>query len=287
MNPDKTSATTPAAPSRRRFLRGSLLTGVAALAGPALLSACGDGDIVSALKPARIRVLGDGLGFLGSPRFTVNDGSARLWVDQLASRYGLALTATDSFAMGNATAGDIAGQIAAAGAPGANDLFVINAPMGDIFASGANVATAELAGATLAIAMRNLIASGAQYVLFAGVYDLGKSPAAIALGQQSAFSAASLALNNAFKVNSTDLGKNLLFVDLGFYVNELIRTPVTYGLTNATSAVCSVSPATACTTATLVASNHVDYLFADDRHLTPEAHRLFGDYAFDQINRRW
>jgi phospholipase/lecithinase/hemolysin len=282
----KTSAPT-AEPSRRRFLQGSLLTGAAALAGPALLSACGSGDIVSALKPTRIRVLGDGLSFLGSPRFTVNDGSARLWVDQLASRYGQSLTAVDSFAAGNATAADIASQIAAAGAPGANDLFVVNAPMADIFASGANVATAEAAGKTLAIAMRNLVASGAQYVLFTGVYDLGKSPAAIALGQQGAFSAASLALNNAFKVNSTDLGKNLLFVDLAFYVNELVRIPSTYGLTNSTAAVCTVSPATACTTATLVASNYVDYLFADDRRLTPEAHRLFGDYAFDQVQRRW
>ncbi len=282
-----TSVNTTAEPSRRRFLQGSLLTGAAALAGPALLSACGSGDIVSALKPARIRVFGDGLSFLGNPRFTVNDGSARLWVDQLASRYGLALTAADSFAAGNATAADIASQIAASGTPEANDLFVINAPMADIFASGANVATAEAAGRALAVAMRNLIAAGAQYVLFAGVYDLGKSPAAIALGQQTAFSTASLALNDAVKVNSTDLGKNLLFVDLAFYVDELVRIPGTYGLTNSTAPVCTVSPATGCTPATLVASNYVDYLFADDRRFTPEAHRLFGDYAFDQINRRF
>jgi phospholipase/lecithinase/hemolysin len=282
----KTSAPT-AAPSRRRFLQGSLLTGAAALAGPALLSACGDGDIVSALKPSRIRVFGDGLGFLGSPRFTVNDSSARLWVDQIASRYGLVLTAGDSFAAGNATAADIATQIAAAGAPRANDLFVINAPMQDILAPSATVATAEAAGKALATAMRNLIAAGAQYVLFAGVYDLGKSPVAITPAQKGDFSARSLALNDAFKVNSTDLGKNLLFVDLAFYVNELVRVPNTYGLTNVIAPVCTVSPATACTTATLVASNYVDYLFADNRHFTPEAHRLFGDYAFDQINRRW
>lgn len=287
MNPVNTSANTVATPSRRRFLQGSLLTGAAALAGTTLLSACGSGDIVSALKPARIRVLGDGLSFLGSPRFTVNDASALLWVDQLASRYGLSLTAADGFAAGNATASDLASQIAAAGAPGANDLFVVNAPMADIFASGANLAVAEAAGKTLALAIQNLIASGAQYVLFAGVYDLGKSPAAIALGQQAAFSAASLALNNAFKINSTDLGKNLLFVDLAFYVNELIRIPDTYGLTNATNPVCTVSPATACTTATLVASDFENYLFADDRYLTPEVHRLFGDYAFDQINLRF
>lgn len=278
---------TAAEPSRRRFLQGSLLTGAAALAGPALLSACGDGDIVSALKPSRIRVLGDGLSFLGSPRFTVNDGSARLWVDQLASRYGLALTAADSFAAGSATVANISAQIAAAGTPGSNDLFVINAPMQDIFASSANATTAAAAGKSLADAVRGLIASGARYVLVAGVYDLGKSPAAIALGQVAAYSAASLALNNAFKVNADDLGKNLLFADLAFYVNELVRIPATYGLTNVTTPACSVSPATACTTATLVDSNYVDYLFADDRHLTPEAHRLFGDYAYDQISRRW
>lgn len=275
------------APSRRRFLQGSLLTGAAALAGPVLLSACGSGDIVSALKPSRIRVLGDGLSFLGTPRFTVNDGSARLWVDQLAGRYGLSLTAADSFATGTATAADIAAQITAAGAPGSNDLFVINAPMKDIFDSGANTTTAAAAGVTLANAVRGLIASGAQYVLFAGVYDLGKSPAAIALGQVQAYSDASLALNNAFKVNATDLGKNLLFVDLAFYVNELVRIPGTYGLTTVNTPVCNVSPATACTTATLVASNYEDYLFADDRYITPEAHRLFGDYAYDQIIRRW
>ena len=287
VNPSAPSATLVGAPSRRRFLQGSLLTGAAALAGPTLLSACGDGDIVSALQPTRIRVLGDGFGFLGSPRFTVNGASAKLWVDQIASRYGIALSAADGAAVGNATAADVAGQVAALGPPASNDLFVVNAPMADIFASNGNLNVAEAAGKTLAIAIRNLIASGAQYVLFAGVYDLGKSPAAIALGQQTALSAASLALNNAFKVNSTDLGKNLLFVDLAFYVNELVRIPNTYGLTNATTPVCTVSPATACTTATLVASDFENYLFADDRHLTPEAHRLFGDYAFDQINRRW
>jgi outer membrane lipase/esterase len=286
MTSARTTAST-AAPSRRRFLQGSLLTGAAALAGPALLSACGSGDIVSALKPARIRVLGDGLSFLGTPRFTVNDGSARLWVDQLAGRYGLSLTAADSFATGNATAANIAAQIAAAGAPGPNDLFVINAPMEDIFASSANATTAAAAGVTLANAVRGLIASGAQYVVFAGAYDLGKSPAAIALNQVQAYSDAALALNNAFKVNATDLGKNLLFVDLAFYVNELVRIPGTYGLTNATAPVCSVTPATSCTTATLVDSNYVDYLFADERYITPEAHRLFGDYAYDQISRRW
>ena len=277
----------PAPNSRRRFLQGSLLTGAAALAGPALLSACGDGDIVSALKPSRIRVLGDGLSFLGSPRFTVNDGSARLWADQIATRYGLTLTAADGFAAGNATAADIAGQIAAAGAPGANDLFLINAPMQDIFAASGSTAAATAAGKTLADAVRGLIASGAKFVAVAGVYDLGTAPDVVTLGQTVAFSAAALAFNDGFKVNAVDLGANLLFVDLAFYVSELIRIPSTYGLTNVTTAVCVPPVATACDTTTLVDANYVDYLFADGRHFTPEAHRLFGDYTYDQIIRRW
>ncbi len=291
MNPVKTSANTAAAPSRRRFLQGSLLTGAAALAGPALLSACGSGDIVSALKPSRIRVLGDGLSFLGSPRYTVNPitGTARLWVDQLASRYGMSLTAADGFAAGDATAADIAAQIAAAGTPAPNDLYLINAPMKDIFDSAASELAAKAAGTALAQAVADLINSGAQYVVVAGVYDLSESPAVITLGQQAAFKAAVTQYNDAFKIGAEPFGKNLLFVDLAYYVNELVRIPGYYGLDASTisTPVCTTPLAIDCTTATLVNPNYVDYLFADDRYLTPEAHRLFGDFAYDKISQRW
>jgi outer membrane lipase/esterase len=274
------------APSRRRFLQGSLLTGAAALAGGSMLSACGSGDIVSSLSPSRFVVLGDGLSFLGSPRYTVNDGTVNIWAAQLAARFGFTLTAADGKAAGNATVADVGTQVAAVGAPAARDVFLINAPMKDIFDGAASTTVAANAGKALATHVRNLINAGAQYVLIAGLYDLGKSPAAVGLGQAAAYTAAALSFNSAFKTDAVDLGAHLLFVDTTHYINLLVTSPSGYGLSNVTTSVCTASPVTSCTTSTL-AGDHNVYLFADDRHFTPVVHRLFGNYAYDQIKARW
>ena len=43
-----------------------------------------------------------------------------------------------------------------------------------------------------------------------------------------------------------------------------------------------------CTTSTLLAgADQNRYLFADTVYLTPAAHRLFGDYAYNQLRERW
>jgi outer membrane lipase/esterase len=283
--PASSNVTTP---SRRRFLQGSLLTGAAALAGGSMLSACGSGEIVSVLSPSRFVVLGDGLSFLGDPRYTVNDGTVNIWAVQTAARFGFTLTAANGLATGNAKVADIATQVAAVGTPGAQDVFLINAPMQDIFDGAADATVAANAGKALATHVRSLITAGAQYVLIAGLYDLGKSPAAIGLGQSAAYTAAALNFNSAFKIASADLGAHLLFVDTTHYINLLLTSPPSYGLSNANTAVCTVNPATGCTTATLLAgADHNVYLFADDRHFTPIGHRLFGNYAYDQIRARW
>jgi outer membrane lipase/esterase len=283
--PVSSSVTTP---SRRRFLQGSLLTGAAALAGGSMLSACGSGDIVSSLSPSRFVVLGDGLSFLGDPRYTVNDGTVNIWAAQMASRFGFTLTAADGLAAGNAKVADIATQVAAVGTPGAKDVFLINAPMQDIFDGAADTTVAANAGKALAAHLGSLIAAGAQYVLIAGVYDLGRSPAALALGQSAAYTAAALSFNSALKIASADLGAHLLFVDTTFYINQVLNSPASNGLSNTDTAVCTVSPVTACTPSTLLAgANHNAYMFADDRHFTPTVHRLFGNYAYDQIKTRW
>lgn len=276
------------APTRRRFLQGGLLTGATALAGGSLLSACGSGEIDSPLSPSRFVVLGDGMSFLGDPRYTVNDGSVNNWAAQMAARYGFTLTAADGFAAGNATVADMAGQVAAVGTPGEKDVFLVNAPMADIFAASASTSSAAAAGTALATHMRQLIAAGAKYVLFVSVYDLGKSPAAIALGQADAYTAAALSFNSAFKTSASDLGANLLIVDATRYFNLVVASPPSYGLTNATTAVCTSATVTACTSATVLAgADYNTYLFADDRHLTPAGHRLFGNYAYDQAKARW
>lgn len=285
--------------SRRRFLQGSLLGGAAALAGPALLSACGSGDIASALQPARLIVLGDGLSDLGDPRYTVNDGSVNIWALQVASRYSLAVSDVGAGGTGYAeglarvlgASPSVEAQVTAflaSGAPGADDVFLINAPMQDVIDSAASAPAADAAGKALAAQVRRLIDAGARHVLVAGLYDLGKSPLAIALNQVAAYSAASLSFNSAFKIAASDLGTSLLFVDAAYYINLLVESPTSYGLTNATTPVCTSTLVTDCTTATLLAGvDYNDYLFADDRHFTPEAHRLLGNYAYDKLVGRW
>lgn len=286
-------------PSRRRFLQGGLLAGAATLAGPVLLSACGSGDIVSALTPTRFIVMGDGLSFLGDPRYTVNDGSINIWAQQLASRYGLSVT--DVGAGGNGYAEGLARVLGAGPSveaqvtaflagdtPGADDVFLVNAPMQDIWDAAASAAAATTAGQALAAQVRRLIDAGAQHVLVANVYDLGKSPRAIALDQTTAYKESALAFNIAFKLAAVDLGASLLFVEMANYVDQLVESPAVYSLTNVTAAVCTSATVTDCTTSTLLPGvDPNDYLFADDIHFTPVVHRLFGDYAYNQLRLRW
>jgi len=290
MNP-RHHAPAVSTPSRRRFLQGGLLTGAAALAGPALLSACGSGDIVSALVPSRFFVLGDGLSYLGDPRYTVNDGTTNIWAERVADRYSLdVVQGSTGFAAGYATVAALDAQVTAvlaAATPGANDVYLVNAPMQDVLDAPANTTTASAAGTALAASVRRLITAGAKYVVVAGLYDLGKSPRAIAASAVGSYSASALAYNNAFKTAAADLGATLLFVDLAYYVNQLVDSPYSYGLTDADTPVCSVATANLCTTSTLVSAEYVDYLFADDIHFAPEAHRLFGDYAYEQLRARW
>ncbi|HMA08319.1 MAG TPA: GDSL family lipase, partial [Ramlibacter sp.] len=76
--------------------------------GAALLTAgCGSGTIESQFHPARLVVFGTGISDLGQggSRYTVNDGGANIWTQQVASSYGLPLTTAASgglsFATGN------------------------------------------------------------------------------------------------------------------------------------------------------------------------------------------
>lgn len=305
------SATPPA--SRRRFLRGGLLATTAVLAGPALLSACGgSGDIVSALRPSRFIVLGDGLSYLGASRYTVNDGSTNIWALQLAGRYNLSVADVGSGGAGYAQGGAVVsgaapsieaqvGAFLGAGTPGANDVVLINIPMAGVVSAMAAVkaatqtqaqalATLKAEGKAFAAQVHRLVTGGVKYLLVAGVYDMGKSPLAIAQAQQAAFTEAAQQINDGFKTDASDLGANVLFVDTASYINLLVENPGGYGLTNATAAVCLADPATSCTAASgdLVAgADPALYLFADQTHPTPAAHRLFGNHAYDQIVKRW
>ena len=306
---------------------------VAACASAALLAACGSSTTESAITPDRFIAFGDAYSDVGQKgaRYTVNNGSVNNWTLQLASHYQKTLTPASSgglgYAQGNAriaaqpdAAGDastptIAAQIdsfLASKTFAANDIVLLNGGISDLIVgmaavragtlSGADyVAQARLDGQALAAQVRRLVAAGAPHVVVSGTYNLGKTPWALAIGQETLLSDASSRFNEALLVAINDLGAHVLYVDAAYYVNLYTSAPGVYSFTNAAAPVCtSVDPGNGigtgvgqinsvlCTASTLVAGANPDhYVFADNVYLSPSAHRQLGTYAYDRLRARW
>lgn len=306
--------------SRRSLLRAGAVVGMAAgLGATALLSGCGSGDIVSAITPARFISFGDGLSDVGQggSRYTINDIvidgiSGVTWADRLAYRYGQTLTSQAAgglgYAQGHAPAAALPRTLTAqidaflgSYTLGANDVVLINLPMADVLGpvaavkagtttEAAALAQIDASGRAHVAQVERLIAAGAKYIVTLGVYDLSRSPWAIAQNQVGFFSTASTKLNDAFKTQAVNLGANLLYVDTAFLVNRnsASDTAASYGFSSYTSAVCATADATTCTQSTLVSGATASVsLFADATHLTPVGNQQLGDYAYTQLSSRW
>ncbi|HVZ47124.1 MAG TPA: SGNH/GDSL hydrolase family protein [Ramlibacter sp.] len=321
-----------------RFPLRRALAWVAA-ASALLLAACGSSTIESQLVPARVVVFGDSVADLGqtsnasvaNARYTVNDGTIGTWTQEVAARFGINLTTAalggTSYATGNArvaTHPDAAGNAAtptvaeqidtflAGNSFSSNDLVLVSAGTGDVisevwqYVTGAEthdqmMADIGQAGRDLGAQIRRLVNAGAKQVVVVGPYDLSKSPIAIATGKTAPASEASSRFNEQLLVSIVDLGANVLYVDAAFYFNLLTSVPSAYGLTDATTAVCTtVDPgpgigfgagqlnSALCTAATIRTSVSYDaYAFADGVYFTPAANRLFGDVAWDRIHARF
>ena len=314
-----------------------------ACASAALMAACGSGSVDSAISPTRFVVFGDGFSDVGQTgtRYTVNDGSVNIWASQLASRYGVTITAASAggsgYAVGNARVTlhpDAAGvastptvteQITtflAAGNPLSTDLVMVGGGTSDILAGFATYraavaadpssaaataaatafnASATLAGTQLAAQVRRVVNAGARYVMSTGTYDLSRSPLATATGLGTVLGSASTAFNTALLLGISDLGTNVLFVDAAFYYNNITGLPSSYSFTDATTVVCNsvdsgagigtgtgqVSSAK-CNSSTIKAGlDPTVYEFADNVYFTPQANRLFGNYAYDRLRLRF
>lgn len=315
---------------------------LAACASALLLASCGGGSVVSQFSPGRIVAFGDGMADLGQngARYTVNDGSVNNWTEFLAQSFGLTLTPSASgglsYATGNArvaatpdAAGDastptVKDQIDAFLATGSftdADLVIVSAGTSDVIVQGQGVISGSItaaqaqvnidqAGRQLAAQVRRLVDAGAQHVLVAGPYNLGRSPWAVETGQDGLLRKLSNVSNNkevgeprsfveAFLASVADLGDNVLYIDAPLFFNNLTGSASEFGHRNA--AVCtSIDPGPGigtgtnqvnsflCTPSTIAAGqNYQDYIFADRVYVTPRAHQKFGDYARDRLRDRW
>ena len=204
------------------------------------------------------------------------------------------------------------------------DLIVIGAGTADVVAEGSLVfagnpsvetvkarldtAKANLAqaGRALAAQVHQLVNAGADKVLVVGSYNLERSPWAASISRTGELRELSRFFNEALLSAMKDLdARQVLFVDTAGYFNLVTAFPGSYSMDNATTPVCTSRDAGAgigigtgevnsalCTTAppaTLLEG--VDYnrfVFADAVYPTPRAHRLFGDFVFDdKVRRNW
>jgi outer membrane lipase/esterase len=259
------------------WLRRALL--VLAPASALFLAACGSGTIESQFTPTRIVTFGDGFSDLGqtsndavtNARYTVNDKSVNVWVQQLAFDYGLltnfipqvsggtayatgnARIAVHPDAAGNATTPTVTEQIdkfLTTATLAATDLPVVSGGAADIIAEMAKVragtetadqmiANVKAAGAAQGGQIRRLVQAGAVHVLVVGVYDLSKTPWATAIGQGALLNQASTQFNDQLLLSIVDLGANVLYVDSALFFNLMASSPGAYGLTDATTVVCN------------------------------------------------
>jgi outer membrane lipase/esterase len=280
------------------------------LSASVLLAGCGSGSTFEPLAPTRFVSFGDGLSDLGQSgnRYTVNDGGINIWVQQLASSYGLGITASGSGGLGFA-AGDarvdtgvnpISAQITtflAANTIGAKDVLVVDAGVAELVAlAQANAAdpalatAADLAGKALGAQVKRLTAAGALHVVIANAPDLGKTPFATASARTTGLTAATRAFNDGIKFSLAEVNNSILLVDNEAYVNTIYRSPTVLGAGgNITAAACSTPTALTCTGSTLAVgvTNYNLHLYADDRYPTPAVHRLIGTNAYEKVRARW
>ncbi len=315
----------------RNWLRRAAMAAVCASA--ALLAACGSSSIESTLTPSRFVAFGDGFSDVGQAgtRYTVNDGSANVWSQYMASLFGAGLVAQSaggqSYARGNARVTakpDAAGRTTtltiteqvdsflATNTIGPRDVLVIGGGISDIVAQMAAVTAGTQTGAQMVVnvrqagrelgaQVRRLVAAGGKYVVVTGAYNLGRSPWAAAISQGSLLEEASLRFNEELLVSIVDLGANVLYVDAALHYNLVTAVPSSYNLLDAAGVVCTSVDAGAgigigngqinsalCNTATIVTGvDYNKYVFADRIYPTPQAHRLFGEYAYNRVRARW
>ncbi len=198
----------------------------------------------------------------------------------------------------------------AAGNPTAADLVMVGAGTGDLIAEGAaaiagtkteaDARTAALQAARdLAAQVKRLLDAGAKHVVVLSPYNLGRTPWARAASRTTFLENLTLDFNDELKVALNGNADRVLFVD-GLLQMNLLTGSSAYDSTTISCSAATVSASnalgvgtnkedsSACTSSTLVTGYDAGkYLFADPVYPTPLAHRSLGNYAYDQLRRRW
>ena len=292
---------------------------LATVGAAALLAACGDGDVVSDLKPTRFLTVGDSFADVGQTggKFTVNDGS-NTWVQGLAAHYDQTVAPAAQggwgYAQGYARV-DSADTSSGANTPSvkqqldallarttmqSGDVMMLNGGMHDIVAaveatgiSDATTVAVQAAGRALAAQVRRVVAAGATHVVVTGVQNVGLTPWALRRDQKDAIERLSIAFNDQLLINIADMGATVLYFDASLFFNLINNKPDNYSVDNEKDPVCLTPDAATCTPSTVVpGADYNRYMYADSFNYTPKIQRNFvdrdyGENAYDKFKNRW
>lgn len=99
-------------------------------------------------------------------------------------------------------------------------------------------------------------------------------------GVQSSVNSLATLFNGTVNLGLSQTGVNLVRLDVAGLLNEIIADPLRYGFDNVTGSACPAGVSSlACFSSTPGFNANLRYLFADDRHPSPQAQQMIGDYA--------
>ncbi len=153
---------------------------------------------------------------------------------------------------------------------GGNDLLVLGGQylQGQITQAQLQAGLAQ-AAIDLATQVVKLNAAGAQFVVLQNLGDAGKTPYAISLNQQAAFSQLAGLFNTTLNSAIAATGARVIQFDTFKFQNEIVANPAAYGFLNVTQQVCTTQSSLQCTSATLKAPNgNLTWFWADGVHPT-------------------
>lgn len=304
---------------------GHRLSRGAALAGVALLAACGGGTSqVEVFEPLRYFAFGDETSALeaGGRKYAVNalDTSGRLdcvqqpiWTQQVAASYGFVFaecnpgfqpdTNARMLARAGAKADDVTAQVEAQVAAGGfrdKDLATVLVGANDILelysqyparSEASLLADARERGRRLALTVNRLVNLGVKVVV-STVPDMGLTPYGKA--QKRAFedidralflSNLTAAFNEQLGVSVVLDGRFVGLVQADLQFQAIERSPFSFGIGNNTTPICTVA-LPQCTTATLITGGDpATFLWADDTRPAQAGHAQLAQLAVDRARR--
>lgn len=310
-----------AAPGWRQAM--AALLGAASLA--VLVSCGGSTSQYETFKPGRVLAFGDDASVLtpAGRRYGVNGLNADtsqvdctlfpLWIQSVAGLYGFTYaecnptSAFDPKARTHASVGakvaDVAAQVEAQVAAGgfrADDLALVLAGANDVLdlyaqypvrPEAALLEDARERGRRMAQVVNRLVDLGAK-VIVSNLPDMGLSPFAAAEAKANTDTDRAAMISRLSAAFNEQLGANVLLD--GRYVGLMQadlrtqaahRSPGSFGLSNATDAVCTVALPN-CTTATLVTgATATQYLWADATRLAPGGQNMLATLAVERAQR--